>query len=53
LSAESAATIIAEFFNNGGASEEGLNAARDHAFSFSSAADRAKKYLEILEFYSK
>lgn len=51
LSADSAARAIADVFLNGYPEQSFLEAARDHAISFSSANIRAIKYLEVLTKY--
>lgn len=48
LSAASAAEAIARVFVKGGPDASALSAARDHAFGFSSAPERAQKYLALL-----
>jgi len=49
LSAEDAAKAIAEAFEKGKPDRASLIAARDHAFSFSSPAERAQRYLDLFE----
>jgi len=48
LAPESAASAIAQVFLNGGPNKEALRAAREHAMNFSSARERAEKYLALL-----
>jgi len=47
-SADDAADAIARMPGDGGPDPAALRAARDHAFSFSSPAERAQKYLALL-----
>lgn len=47
-SADHAADKIAEVFKSGPLNELSLSAARDHALSFSTPADRAEKYLALI-----
>jgi glycosyltransferase involved in cell wall biosynthesis len=49
LSPAAAAAEIAKVFGGEGPNSEALRLARDHAFGFSSAAERARKYLDLLE----
>ena len=48
LSPDSAAAAIAKVFANGPPDEVALRAARDHAFAFSSAKERAEQYLALM-----
>lgn len=48
LSPEAAAAAIAEVFGGSGPDRAALQAARAHAFGFSNASDRARKYLDLL-----
>lgn len=49
LSPKDAADAIARMFKTGGPVPAALSAAREHAFSFSTPAARAEKYLALLE----
>lgn len=48
LSPASAAAAIAKVFAGAGPDETALRAAREHAFGFSNASERARKYLDLL-----
>lgn len=49
LSPEDAARSIAQVFGQGGPDQEALEQARQHAFSFSSPAERAQQYLALFD----